>query len=74
MENFGEMSIIRTVKSVPLRLKKNLNNIEVRGMLHAKDSSFCKLEVKERRRKVAKPCFFANPRKLAAGGIAQLRC
>ncbi|TFI68498.1 DNA ligase (NAD(+)) LigA [Carnobacterium divergens] len=59
---------IRTVKSVPLRLKKSYS-IEVRGECYMPKSSFLKLN-KEREENGED--VFANPRNAAAGSLRQL--
>ncbi len=59
---------VKTIKSVPLRLTKNID-IEVRGEIYMSKSSFEKAN-KERREKGEKE--FANPRNAAAGSVRQL--
>lgn len=59
---------IRTVKSVPLRLKKPYN-IEVRGECYMPKSSFVALNEEREENGEA---VFANPRNAAAGGLRNL--
>ncbi|WP_227396850.1 NAD-dependent DNA ligase LigA [Jeotgalibacillus aurantiacus] len=59
---------LKTIRSIPLRLKNPLS-IEVRGEAFMPKSSFVKLnEEKEKREEAA----FANPRNAAAGSLRQL--
>ncbi|TFE01314.1 NAD-dependent DNA ligase LigA [Jeotgalibacillus sp. R-1-5s-1] len=59
---------LKTIRSIPLRLKNPLS-IEVRGEAFMPKSSFIKLnEEKEKREEAA----FANPRNAAAGSLRQL--
>ncbi|SIO21392.1 DNA ligase (NAD+) [Carnobacterium alterfunditum] len=59
---------IRTVKSVPLRLKKPYS-IEVRGECYMPKASFIKLN---QEREENGEAIFANPRNAAAGGLRNL--
>ena len=59
---------VKTIKSVPLRLTKDIN-IEVRGEIYMSKISFEKANA-ERRKNNEKE--FANPRNAAAGSIRQL--
>ncbi len=59
---------VKTIKSVPLRLTKNID-IEVRGEIYMSKSSFEKANIE--REKNGEPKF-ANPRNAAAGSIRQL--
>lgn len=59
---------VKTIKSVPLRLTKNID-IEVRGEIYMSKSSFEKAN-KERKENGEKE--FANPRNAAAGSVRQL--
>lgn len=62
---------LRTVKSIPLRLRstKPPEEIEARGEVYLKKSSFEKLNAKRASQELAP---FANPRNAAAGGVRQL--
>ena len=59
---------VKTIKSVPLRLTKNIN-IEVRGEIYMSKKSF-ELVNAEKRKNNEKE--FANPRNAAAGSVRQL--
>lgn len=59
---------LKTIRSIPLRLKKNLS-MEVRGEAYMPKASFEQLN-KERMEKGEVP--FANPRNAAAGSLRQL--
>jgi len=59
---------VKTIKSVPLRLTKDIN-IEVRGEIYMSKLSFDKANI-ERRKNNEKE--FANPRNAAAGSVRQL--
>ncbi|NLO22219.1 MAG: NAD-dependent DNA ligase LigA [Syntrophomonadaceae bacterium] len=60
---------IRTVKSIPLKLKNELPRVEVRGEVYMPKGQFVRLnrEKEEKGEKV-----FANPRNAAAGSLRQL--
>ncbi len=60
---------VRTIRSIPLRLKEPLPRLEVRGEIYMPKSSFLHLnsEREENGEKV-----FANPRNAAAGSLRQL--
>jgi DNA ligase (NAD+) len=60
---------LRTVRSIPLALKKAPGFIEVRGEVYLKKSAFAALNA-NREAVGASP--FANPRNAAAGGVRQL--
>ena len=59
---------VKTIKSVPLRLKKDID-IEVRGEIYMSKSSF---EKNNKERELNNQPLFANPRNAAAGSIRQL--
>lgn len=59
---------IKTIKSIPLRLTKNID-IEVRGEIYMSYQSFQKAN--QEREKNGEP-LFANPRNAAAGSVRQL--
>ncbi|KIL50680.1 DNA ligase LigA [Jeotgalibacillus alimentarius] len=59
---------LKTIRSIPLRLKKPLS-IEVRGEAFMPKSSFLKLNEERERKEEA---LFANPRNAAAGSLRQL--
>lgn len=61
-------SNLKTVRSIPLRLKENVN-IEVRGEVFMPKQSFLRLN--EEKEKVGED-LFANPRNAAAGSLRQL--
>jgi len=60
---------IKTIRSIPLRLRDNLSRLEVRGEIYMPKPEFLRLnqEKEEKGEKV-----FANPRNAAAGSIRQL--
>lgn len=62
-------SNIKTIKSVPLVLKKDVKHLIVRGEVYMPKSSFEKLN--KEREKSGEP-LFANPRNAAAGSLRQL--
>ena len=59
---------VKTIKSVPLKLTKDID-IEVRGEIYMSKKSFEKCNVE--RKKKGEP-LFANPRNAAAGSVRQL--
>ncbi|MFB1083182.1 NAD-dependent DNA ligase LigA [Jeotgalibacillus sp. JSM ZJ347] len=59
---------LKTIRSIPLRLKKPLS-IEVRGEAFMPKSSFLKLNEEREKKEEA---LFANPRNAAAGSLRQL--
>lgn len=60
---------MKTVKSVPLRIKENIPYLEVRGEVYMNHDNFNKLN--EKRLDDGQP-LFANPRNAAAGSLRQL--
>ena len=58
----------KTIKSIPLRLKKDID-IEVRGEIYMSKASF---EKANKEREVNGEALFANPRNTAAGSVRQL--
>lgn len=60
---------LKTVKSIPLSLKKAVGQIVVRGEVFMSKPAF--LELNERREALGEP-LFANPRNAAAGSLRQL--
>lgn len=60
---------IKTIRSIPLRLRDNISRMEVRGEIYMPKQEFLRLnqEKEEKGEKV-----FANPRNAAAGSIRQL--
>ena len=58
----------KTIKSIPLRLNKDID-IEVRGEIYMSKSSFTKAN---KERELNKEPLFANPRNAAAGSVRQL--
>ena len=58
----------KTIKSIPLRLNKDID-IEVRGEIYMSKSSFAKAN---KERELNKEPLFANPRNAAAGSVRQL--
>ena len=58
----------KTIKSIPLRLKKNID-IEVRGEIYMSKASF---EKANKEREANGEALFANPRNAAAGSVRQL--
>ncbi len=59
---------VKTIKSVPLRLKKDID-IEVRGEIYMSKASFEKINEERRNKNESE---FANPRNAAAGSVRQL--
>lgn len=59
---------VKTIKSVPLRLTKNID-IEVRGEIYMSKKSFEKINLE---RETMGENLFANPRNAAAGSVRQL--
>ncbi len=59
---------VRTIKSVPLHLKKDID-IEVRGEIYMSKASFEKANIEREKKKEP---LFANPRNAAAGSVRQL--
>lgn len=66
-ENVSEN--LKTVRSIPLKLKENLPLIEVRGEVYMPRATFCKLNEKN---ELSGGQIFANPRNAAAGSLRQL--
>ncbi|WHH59257.1 NAD-dependent DNA ligase LigA [Petroclostridium sp. X23] len=60
---------LRTIKSIPLRLKESIPFLEVRGEVFISRDNFIKLN--EQREALEEPVF-ANPRNAAAGSLRQL--
>lgn len=60
---------LKTVKSVPLKLKESLPFLEVRGEVFMPQKSFIKLN---EQREASGESLFANPRNAAAGSLRQL--
>ncbi|MBM7867635.1 NAD-dependent DNA ligase LigA [Heliobacterium gestii] len=60
---------MKTVRAVPLRLKADLEALEVRGEAYLPKEAFAKLN--EEREEAGEPAF-ANPRNAAAGSLRQL--
>ncbi len=60
---------LRTVRTIPLRLRKPLPSIEVRGEVYLRKSDFARLNAAREREGLA---IFANPRNAASGGVRQL--
>ena len=58
----------KTIKSIPLRLKKDID-IEVRGEIYMSKASF---EKANKEREANGEALFANPRNAAAGSVRQL--
>lgn len=58
----------KTIKSIPLRIKKNIG-IEVRGEIYMSKASF---EKANKEREANGEALFANPRNAAAGSVRQL--
>lgn len=58
----------KTIKSIPLRIKKNID-IEVRGEIYMSKASF---EKANKEREANGEALFANPRNVAAGSVRQL--
>ena len=59
---------IKTIKSIPLKLTKDID-IEVRGEIYMSKLSFEKVNIERRKNKESE---FANPRNAAAGSVRQL--
>ena len=59
---------VKTIKTVPLKLKKNID-IEVRGEIYMSKLSFEKANIERRKNNENE---FANPRNAAAGSVRQL--
>ena len=59
---------VKTIKSIPLKLKNNLD-IEVRGEIYMPKKSFIELNLE---REANEEELFANPRNAAAGSVRQL--
>ena len=59
---------VKTIKTVPLRLTKNID-IEVRGEIYMSKASFEKINLE---REINGEQLFANPRNAAAGSVRQL--
>lgn len=60
---------LKTVPAIPLRLRKNIPRLEVRGEVYMPKSAFARLN--QEREEKGEP-LFANPRNAAAGSIRQL--
>lgn len=60
---------LKTVGSIPLRLKKNIPYLEVRGEVFMPKAAFKKLN---EQREITGESIFANPRNAAAGSLRQL--
>ena len=60
---------VKTVKSVPLKLNKQVNRLVVRGEIYMPKSSFMKLNEEQDLKGLQT---FANPRNAAAGSLRQL--
>ncbi len=60
---------LKTIKSIPLRLKENISSLEVRGEVFIARDDFIRLN--EQREALEQP-IFANPRNAAAGSMRQL--
>jgi DNA ligase (NAD+) len=62
---------LRTVKSIPLKLRKidNIENVEVRGEVFLSKKDFEKLNQEREKQGLPK---YANPRNIAAGSVRQL--
>ncbi|MHB8157824.1 MAG: NAD-dependent DNA ligase LigA [Desulfocucumaceae bacterium] len=60
---------LRTVRSVPLKLRKNISLLEVRGEAYMPKEAFAGLN--QSREEAGEP-LFANPRNAAAGALRQL--
>lgn len=60
---------IKTIRSVPLRLKDAIPYLEVRGEVYMSDAAFVKVNAEL---EAAEQPLFANPRNAAAGSLRQL--
>ncbi|HET9030351.1 MAG TPA: NAD-dependent DNA ligase LigA [Candidatus Aquilonibacter sp.] len=60
---------LRTIHTIPLKLREPVSFIEVRGEVYLRKSDFEKLNVKREREGLP---VFANPRNAASGGVRQL--
>ncbi|ABZ85535.1 DNA ligase, nad-dependent [Heliomicrobium modesticaldum Ice1] len=60
---------IKTVRAVPLRLKRDIKSLEVRGEAYLPKAAFARLNEE---REEAGEAAFANPRNAAAGSLRQL--
>ncbi len=60
---------IRTIKSVPLKLKEAVDELEVRGEVFISKDNFIKLN---KQQEISEENVFANPRNAAAGSLRQL--
>lgn len=60
---------LKTINSIPLKLKENVERLEVRGEVFIGKRDFCKLN--EEKEKMGEP-LFANSRNTAAGSLKQL--
>lgn len=60
---------LKTIKSIPLRLKEEVPYLEVRGEVFMPKDSFLKLN---EQRELSNEPLFANPRNAAAGSLRQL--
>ncbi|MEA1961658.1 MAG: NAD-dependent DNA ligase LigA [Bacillota bacterium] len=60
---------VKTIRSIPLKLKQAYSRVEVRGEIYMPKKEFLRLNI-ERDEQEEKP--FANPRNAAAGSIRQL--
>ena len=60
---------LRTINTIPLKLHKAIDFLEVRGEVYLRKSDFEKLNVRREREGLP---VFANPRNAASGGVRQL--
>jgi DNA ligase (NAD+) len=60
---------LRTIQTIPLKLRRPLPFVEVRGEVYLRKSDFAKLNAAREREGLA---IFANPRNAASGGVRQL--
>lgn len=60
---------LRTIKSIPLKLRRNVEFIEVRGEVYLPVEDFIELNEKQ---EITGQKIFANPRNAAAGSLRQL--